>query len=938
MADLPSGTVTFLFTDIEGSTALWERNQAAMQGAVERHLDLVGGAVNVHHGTLYKTIGDGTQSAFSTPGAALAAALDAQHAVLSEPWTDPPGPLRIRMALHAGVAHPTGGDYLAAPLNRLSRLLGIARGGQILLTEAVAQLAQDDLPADASLQDVGVVELRDLERDERVFALAHPDLPSEIALPMSQDQALRHFPSSLTPFLGRAGDVAAVVALLETPGVRLVTLTGPGGIGKTRLAQEVGERLAPSFAAGAVFVDLAPLRDPALVLPTIATALGLREVAGSALDEVIQGYLTERNILVLLDNFEHLLDAAPVVTQLLVGSSVKVLVTSRASLRLRGEHEHPVPPLRLPDADQMEDLATLAANEAVAFFIARARAIRPDFRLTAENALVVTEICARLDGLPLAIELAAARIRVLPLPALLARLEKRLPLLVGGPRDAPQRQRTLRDTIAWSHDLLTPGEQQLFQALGVFVDGWTFEAAEAVVNVAGDVDVLEGLASLTEKSLVQLDERGPESRYRMLETIREFAMERLMAGPDAESVHRGLLTYLLQLADENDLDASGSVFEVRLARLGADEANFRAALEWGIDHDPEMALAVNARLGLFWFAQGRLTTGLELHERIMATGAGPLAPERALSLASTAWLAINLGDFARAKPMADGAFALAERLGETRHAAYARYCQGSIAVVRGDAERATALLQDARTRYEALGDLPGVLACLNELGVHAMYQGDAAGAVAFFDRCLALADVLQDLRLQSSALANLASAHRYLGHHAMAQDLSTHALALAKQVGTLYWQAVSLGLLGQLALDRGEIAPATTLIRESTGLWWELGDRRNVAAVLESAGAAMVAGNRAESAARLFGTVEALREAIASPMGVLDRADYERDLAAVREALDEATFTQAWVEGRRIPLATAVAEAVEVMRTIGGDQCAASAITSSEVKRNTIGC
>src|SRR5215216_7074440 len=352
MSEMPRGTVAFLFTDVENSSALWERDGAVMMSALARHVSLLREAVSAHDGVLFKTVGDGSQSAFPTAPAALTAALSAQRALLAEPWRDELGLLRACMAIHAGEAEPRGGDYLAAPLNRLSRLLGMARGGQILLTEAVEQLAQDGLPPRGSLQELGEMRLRDLKRAERVFVLVHPDLPHDASLPVASDQRTRHFPPSLTPFLGREEQISATAELVAAPNVHLVTLTGPGGIGKTRLAIQVGERLASSFTGGAIFVDLSPLRDPAQVLPAIGAALGLREVNTGSLVNQIHGFLAERETILILDNFEHLLGSAGVVANLLGGSEVELLVTSRAPLRVQGEHEFLVPTLRLPDQSE----------------------------------------------------------------------------------------------------------------------------------------------------------------------------------------------------------------------------------------------------------------------------------------------------------------------------------------------------------------------------------------------------------------------------------------------------------------------------------------------------------------------------------------------------------------------------------------------------------
>jgi tetratricopeptide (TPR) repeat protein len=566
----------------------------------------------------------------------------------------------------------------------------------------------------------------------------------------------------------------------------------------------------------------------------------------------------------------------------------------------------------------------------VRLFIARASEVRPGFTLSSENAAAVAAICRRLDGLPLAIELAAARVKLLPPAALLARLEPRLPLLTGGARDLPRRQQTMRDAIAWSHDLLCAEEQILFRRLAVFVGSFSLEAAEAVVDPEGRLDVFEGIASLVDKSLLRQEGGERESRLRMLETVRDYAAEQLASNSDEEQIRRSHLAYLLWFARENDLAEAGPMFEERLARLGAEESNFRAALEWALIHDPQMALAVNARLGLFWWVQGRVASGLDLHERILATGVGADRAERADALASAAWLAINLGDIARAEPMADASFALAVRLGESQIAAFARYCQGAIAMNRGEGERATVLLKDALARFEALNHVLGASRCLTELGLHALNQGDATTAVAYFTQCLVSADAQHGLlRNRPIIFNNLAAAHYYLGQYEVAQRCNAESLALAEQIGSAYSKAGSLGLDSQLALTRGETRLAATCNRESLRLWWESGDKWNLVRVLEIAAAIMVATGRAEEAARVYGAAEALREAISSPMGLLDEPEYARNLAAARAALHEPLFTSAWEQGRRCPLAQTVAEAVDVMAAIAEPQAAASDTASS---------
>ncbi|MDF2758941.1 MAG: adenylate/guanylate cyclase protein, partial [Thermomicrobiales bacterium] len=494
MVELPRGTVTFLFTDIEGSTRLWEQNRAAMATAVERHLALLDAAIAAHGGIHFKTVGDGIQAAFPTAPRAMAAALDGQRAVLAEDWRGVGEP-RVRMALHAGEAAPDAhGDYLAAPLNRLARLLAVGHGGQILLTQAVQQLSRGALPPGAAVRDLGAHRLRDLLEPEQVFQLLHPDLPADFPPLRSLNLRPHNLPLQPTPFLGREREVEEVVERLGRPDCRLLTLTGPGGTGKTRLALHAAAELLDDFSEGVYFVALAPLADAALVPSAIASALAIREDGERAMTDRLKEVLAGQQLLLVLDNVEHLIEAAPVVSELLgAAPELKVLATSRVPLRLRAEREYPVPPLSLPWRMPLPPLAQLTQYESVRLFIDRAQAVKPDFALDDENAPAVAAICWRLDGLPLAIELAAARVRLLPPQALLARLEQRLPLLTGGARDAPARHRTLRDTIAWSYDLLAGEEQLLFRRLAVFVGGCTLEAADAVTTPDGQRDIFGGI-------------------------------------------------------------------------------------------------------------------------------------------------------------------------------------------------------------------------------------------------------------------------------------------------------------------------------------------------------------------------------------------------------------------------------------------------------------
>src|SRR5918995_1701993 len=542
----PTGTVTFLFTDVEGSTKLWERHTETMRTALARHDEILRRSIEVHGGHVFKTVGD----AFC----ALESALAAQRAFLSDPWHTEIVALRARMALHTGTAEERGGDYFGPAVNRVARLLSAGHGGQVLLSSSTQELVRDHLPPKTHLRDLGERRLKDLSRPERIFQLTAPDLPSEFPPLRTLETHTNNLPLQATPLIGREREVEAVCELLRSSETRLLTLLGPGGTGKTRVGLQVAAELVDDFEDGVFFVPIASITDPTLVAPTIARVLGLSEGGARRAEELLEGYLRDRQALLLLDNLEQVLEAAPVVDRLLsTAAGLKILATSRTPLGLYGEYEFPIPPLSLPDPESLPPLEDLTEYEAVRLFVERARAVRPDFSLVEDNAPAVVEICQRLDGLPLAIELAAARIKLLPPQVLLDRLGNRLKILTGGARNLPERQRTLRNAIEWSYGLLDEGEKMLFGRFGVFSSGATLEAMEAVCEAEGDLptDVFEGASSLLDKSLLRQEEEvGGEPRFVMLETIHEFADEKLEGSGDAEAVRRAHAEYFLALAEE----------------------------------------------------------------------------------------------------------------------------------------------------------------------------------------------------------------------------------------------------------------------------------------------------------------------------------------------------------------------------------------------------
>jgi predicted ATPase/class 3 adenylate cyclase len=662
VASPPTGTVTFLFTDIEGSTKLWEDNAPAMQAALTRHDELLRWAMEEHGGYVFKTVGDAFYCAFSTASDALKAALEIQRRLLSSEWEET-GPLRVRMALHTGAAEERDGDYFGPPVNRVARLLSAAHGGQVLLSLPTQQLVRDQLPARTSLRDLGEYRLKDLFRPERVFQLLAPELPADFPLLRTLDAYRNNLPLQPTPLVGREKEVSEVCDLLRGEATRLLTLTGPGGTGKTRLALQAAADLLEDFSDGAFLAQLATLTEAELFFSAVAETLGVKETGDQPLKEILKDYLHERRLLLVLDNFEQVLGAAPTVTELLTAApGLKVLATSRTPLRLYGEKEYAVPPLSVPDVRHLPDLKTLSQYEAVRLFIERAKSAKVDFEVTDESAPAVAEICVRLDGLPLAIELAAARIKMLPPKAMLKRLGSRLKLLTGGARDLPERQRTLRATIEWSHALLDEGERVLFGRLAVFSGGRTLEAIEAICDAERDlpVEAFDGVSSLLDKSLLRQEE-GPngEPRFVMLETVHEFAREKLQESKEAEEIKRVHAQYFLTLAEQAFPELRGPDQLEWLERLEAEHDNMRAALSWALEHKQvELALRLGSALWWFWWMRGHNSEGRRWLEQALAMD-GRGSPEvRAIALAGAGALASEQGDLDRAKEACEGGFEL----------------------------------------------------------------------------------------------------------------------------------------------------------------------------------------------------------------------------------------------------------------------------------------
>jgi predicted ATPase/class 3 adenylate cyclase len=604
-------TLTFLFTDLEGSTRLWQQYPEAMKTILARHDDLIRAAIENNNGKVVKTTGDGFHAAFTSAQDGLNASIEAQQYILEETWQQT-GSLRVRMGLHLGESQQRGGDYYGTTVNRAARLMSSANGGQILVSAAVADVVGNQLLGEVSLIDLGEHRLKDLQRPEHIYQLVHPDLISDFPAIASLNRLPNNLPSQPSVFVGRQAELEEINKLMVTDKVRLLTLIGPGGTGKTRLALQSGAELFDRFVDGTYFINLAPIRDPNAVLANIARTIGLSESSNGSMLNDLKDQLREKTILLLLDNFEQVTSAAMQVAELLQSCpQLKLLTTSREALHVRGEHLYPVPPLGLPSQDvkrlTKEDLARY---EAIQLFIERAQAVKPGFKLTGENAEIIAELCLRLDGLPLAIELAAARIRLFSPQALLDRLGSRFKLLRGGARDLPERQQTLRDTIEWSYDLLADHEKTLFEVISVF-SGCTFEAVEEVVEGieqldGEEIDVIEGVVSLVDKSLVRMSEdRLGEPRLQMLETIREYAADRLQADPELNSaVCQSHAKYFAEYAELQYDRLTGAEREEAMEGMTIEVENLKIAWRYWVNHGDleEMQKMVN---GLWLLYDGR---------------------------------------------------------------------------------------------------------------------------------------------------------------------------------------------------------------------------------------------------------------------------------------------------------------------------------------------
>ena len=959
-------TATFLMTDIEGSTRLWEEQRAAMAVALETHDALLREAVEQAGGTVVKTTGDGLLAVFDRPEAGLAAAVNGQRALEDQAWPTT-GSLRVRMALHSGSAEIRDDDFFGPALNRVARLMAIGHGGQVLVSNTTTALVAGDLPHTYELIDLGEHRLRDLDRPEHVYQLLAAGLRREFP-PL---RATGERPTNLRPpansFVGRQRELADLRDLLA--GNRLVTLVGFGGTGKTRLSLQVATECLDDYGDGAWLVELAPITDPDLVCGEIGRALGVQLQPGRSPMETIEDYLRAKEMLLLLDNCEQVIDAAAGATERLLGScpALHVLASSRERLDIAGEAVYTVPSLALPEAKRGPDrnepapdaeIELAAGSEAVKLFVERATATLPSFALDAHNVRAVVDICRRLDGIPLALELAAARVNVLSPAEIAQGLDDRFRLLTGGRRTAVPRQRTLQGLIDWSWDLLDEADQRLLRRLAVFAGGWTLEGAAVVTGDQVDptappsgstrVRALDGVQRLVDRSLV-IVQHDATTRYGMLETIREYALERLEESDEAAEIRARHFAHFRRMAVDAEPGLEGPDMLEWLKRLDAEIENLRAALGWAFGNNPEGALETAVGLSVYWNVRligsegfERMTDAVELARTWRTAGGSPPSAERsALAARVLSHAAQVLASYTgrRADPaLGEEAAAMARETGDPdvladtlATLAFARVAvDGMVPLAGPEAVAAREALELAEQRgdwYRA-----SIIAAAFATSESAV---DPKSAEAWLDRAAESADRSGNPFVVGNIVGARGRVASLAGRLPEAERWFLEARGRYVAIGDARFERVLTSELAHVLRREGRLDEAEAEYRATIGGWRTSGNDGAVANQLECFGFIATAREQAERAIRLFAAAETLRQKAAAPMTAFERTEYDAALARLRAALDADVLAAAWADGAGMSTDAAVAFALSQGRPLSqiGDAPNRSRLSATAARR-----
>ncbi len=874
MSTLPTGTVTFFFSDIEGSTKLIQELGDAYPEALLAHHSIQRETLKAHHGHELRTEGDSFFIVFGSALDACAGAAAVQRALQAHQWPRQ-ATVRIRIGLHTGEAVLVGNEYLGLEVHRAARIASAAHGGQVLLSETTRSLVENALPAELSVRELGTHRLKDLARAEHLYQLTIDGLPADFPALRTLEATPNNLPTQLTSFIGRDDQVRDATALLARS--RLLTLTGPGGTGKTRLSLQLAANVLDKYPDGVFFVPLAAVHDPALVASAIAQALSL-QISGSrhAIDVLLE-YLRDKQTLLVLDNFEQLLPAAAGTTALLEGRPrLRVIVSSRAVLRVYGEQEYPVPPMGLPDGKSAATAAALSQFEAVRLFIERAVAVKPDFQATNENAPAIAGICERVDGLPLAIELAAARVKLFSPQVLMTRLEKSLSALGTGARDLPSRQQTLRGAIQWSYDLLDDAARQLLSRFSVFARGASLEQAEAVCGPADELggDVVDGLDQLADQSLIRRLPEFGEPRFLMLQTIREFGLQQLETSGDAAATRARHLEAYLALAAQAQPHFFGSERKTWLDRLEIDLDNFRVALDWAIaSKDARRAMQLSACFWRFWQMRGHIDEGRARLTAVLALPQGDqLSKERLQALEAAASLAYWQADMVTAQRLYDECLELTRQVGDTAALANALYNAAfPLILTLSDVNRARRLLEEALPIYRELGDTSGTARTLWTLG----------------------------------------NVRHFEGRDEEALPIEEEAQALFRTADDRFGLAWCLHTTGQVQLKLSNIDGARKSFLEAMHIFEEANDVSGKVLQLENLSEVIRRDGDPYLATRLASAARAQQGVTGANIGALVS---EREGRSGQEGLTKERADQAWAEGQAIGLEDAIAQAVTSAR------------------------
>ncbi len=920
MSPYPSGTVTFLFTDVEGSTQLAQEHPDEMPALLARQNEILRRAVEAHNGYVFQIVGDSLSAAFHNAGDALNAALEAQRCLQNEPWS--PAPLRVRMGIHTGAAELQVDSKESAysgyaTLALTERIMAAAHGGQILLSQAAHDLVKDSLPAKAELRDLGEHRLKDVRQPERLHQLALPDLLSDFQ-PLNTLGTLSHnLPTQLTTFIGRTAEIRRVRQLVQEH--NLVTLVGSGGCGKTRLSLQVAGEIQSDFTDGVWLAQLAPLSDPALVPQAVVSTFNLRADSQRTDQQVLTDYLRTKSILLILDNCEHLIEACAQLSESLLRACprLKILASSRQPLGIAGEIPYRVPSLKTPDLGQLPPLAELTEMDAIRLFLDRVAVVKPDFALTKDNAPFVALICSRLDGIPLAIELAAARMRVLSAEQIAARLDDRFRLLTGGARSALPRQQTLRAMIDWSYGLLSEPEKILFRRLAVFVGGWTLAAAESVCGEEETgYEVLDLVTQLVDKSLVSAKELAGEMRYTQLETIRQYSRERLFETDEVEMMRDRHLAFHVEFSEDAERQMKGPARRLWAQRLEAERDNLRAAVEWGLAKNSESALQIAANLAIGIASGGFSAEGFRwLRDGLqtMDATASSIRPSlRAKALSGLAFFYLSLGDNLNAKRFAQESIDIYRQIGDRSGLASALLVYSQPLEFLGELVQAEAALQEALAlaRSDKLAFI-GAWALDNLARVTVQLHGDLDMGMHYADEAIR---VSKEVGIEFTA-ANSYQMQGFVAakskQYDQARSLLEKALLAYQEIGAHFNVILVKSDLAHLERQFGHYRRALERYRETIVAFRDVGQVGAVAHQLECFGFIARAQNQSARALELLAAAHALRERAVTPMTPSEQVDFDEQLRVLRAGTSAAAFDAAWSRGTALSMDDAITLALQ---------------------------